>query len=134
MTMRLHVSSGSAEPPYRQLVRQIRQALQSRALRPGERLPATRVLAQTLKLNANTIARAYRELERDGLVEAKAGAGTSVVGAPPVPAGAGSREARWKVRNRLRPLAEKLVAEGRRLGLSGTEIRKLVLSALAERQ
>jgi hypothetical protein len=46
----------------------------------------------------------------------------------------GVREARWKLRNRLRPLAERLVAEGRRLRLSGTEIREVVLSAIAERQ
>ncbi len=134
MTPRWHVSRGSGDPPYRQLVRQIKLAVSSRSLKPGERLPAVRVLARQLKLNPNTIARAYRELEHEGLLEARAGAGTCLVGAPRAALIGETREARWKRRNRLQSLADKLVAEGRRLGLSGIEIRKLVLSALAERR
>ena len=133
MTLRLNVTRGSGDPPYRQLVRQIKLAVSSRSLKPGDRLPAVRVLARRLKLNPNTIARAYRELEHEGLLEARAGAGTCLVGAPQTASIGETREARWKRRNRLKSLADKLVAEGRRLGLSGVEIRKLVISALAER-
>jgi GntR family transcriptional regulator len=133
VTLRLHVSGDSGEPVYRQLARQIRQAVSRGSLKPGDRLPAVRVLARHLKRNPNTIARAYRELEHEGLLEARAGAGTCVVGAPAASAGE-MREPRWKRSNRLRPLAEKLVTEGRRVGLSSAEIRKLVHSALAERR
>jgi GntR family transcriptional regulator len=133
MTLRLHVSPGSGEPPYRQLVRQLKKALSSRSLKPGERLPAVRVLARDLRLSPNTVARAYRELEREGLLAARAGGGTRVNAAPSVPNG-GRRGPAWQVRDRLRPLAEKLVAEGRLLGLSSTEIRQIVFAALAERR
>jgi GntR family transcriptional regulator len=133
VTLRLHVSGDSGEPVYRQIARQIRQAVSRGSLKPGERLPAVRFLARQLKRNPNTIARAYRELEHVGLLEARAGAGTCVVGTPSASAGE-TREPRWKRSSRLRPLAEKLVVEGRRLGLSPAEIRRLVLAALGERR
>src|SRR5262249_38353533 len=119
MTLRLDVSRSSGEPPYRQLVRQIRKAISSRSLKTGDRMPSVRVLARELRLSANTVARAYRELEREGLVAARAGGGTRVNAAPALST-AGRRGPAWQLREKLRPLAEKLVAEGRLLGLSST--------------
>jgi DNA-binding transcriptional regulator YhcF (GntR family) len=133
MTVRLHVVPGSGEPPYRQLVRQLKKALSSQSLKPSDRLPAVRVLARELGLSPNTVARAYRELEREGLIAARAGGGTRVSAAFSSPV-AGRRRPVWHLREKLRPLAEKLVAEGRLLGLSSTEIRAVVFAALAERR
>jgi GntR family transcriptional regulator len=133
MTLRLHVAPGSDEPPYQELVRQLKKALSSRSLKPCERLPAVRVLARDLHVSPNTVARAYRELEREGLLAARAGGGTRVNAALPVPDGR-RRGPAWQLRDRLRPVAEKLVAEGRLLGLSSTEIRQIVFAALAERR
>src|SRR5262245_33524846 len=132
MGLRLDVSRNSPEAPYRQLVRQLKRALASRALRPGDRLPSVRVLARELRLSANTVARGYRELESEGLIAARAGGGTRVNA---VPSPAGLRQGRgWQLRATLRPLVDKVVAEGRQLGLSSTEIRSLVNAALLDRR
>ena len=63
---------------YVQLVQQVRQALRVGLLRPGDQLPKVRDVAQTLAINPNTVLKAYRELEREGLVEARRGLGTFV--------------------------------------------------------
>jgi GntR family transcriptional regulator len=134
MTLRLHVSPDAGEPPYRQLVRQLKKALASGSPKPGEQMPPVRVLARDLKVSPNTVARAYRELEREGLVAARAGGGTRVNGTAPALGDGSRRERAWQRRARLRLRADKLVAEGRRLGLSSSEIRGVVFAALAERR
>src|SRR5262245_33075880 len=133
MAIRLHVSPDADEPPYRQLVRQLKKALAAGSLKSGEQMPAVRVLARDLRLSPNTVARAYRDLEREGLLAARAGGGTRVSTSPAVVEGV-RRERAWQRRARLRPLADKLVAEGRMLGLSSTDIRRVVFAALAERR
>jgi GntR family transcriptional regulator len=96
-------------------------------------MPAVRTLARDLQVSPNTVARAYRELEREGLLTARAGGGTRVNGTAAVRDGL-PRERAWQLRARLRPFADRLVAEGRLLGLSSSDIRGIVFAALAERR
>lgn len=80
LSLQLDFSSGL--PAYLQIVRRLeRQAARGR-LRPGDQLPTVRALADSLGLNFNTVARAYRLLHRDGVVSAQRGRGTYVIGKP----------------------------------------------------
>lgn len=63
---------------YMQLVQQVRQALRVGLLAPGDQLPKVREVAQSLAINPNTVLKAYRELEIEGLVEGRPGVGTFV--------------------------------------------------------
>lgn len=70
-------------PIYAQLDRAIRAAIATGKFAPGEQLPTVRQLAVDLRLNANTVARVYLDLERAGIVEARRGIGTFVASEPP---------------------------------------------------
>src|SRR5215470_9316711 len=65
-------------PIYLQLMEQVKHAVETGALRPGEQLPGIRALAEELVINANTVAKAYRELEHEGVLELRHGAGAFV--------------------------------------------------------
>ena len=73
MLIQLNFKSG--KPVYLQVVDQIKAAAASGALQPGEPLPSIRPLAEQLRLNRNTVAKAYAELESQGIVETRAGKG-----------------------------------------------------------
>jgi GntR family transcriptional regulator len=77
----LDTTSGVAT--YLQLVQQVHQALQLGLLEPGDRLPTAQQVVSKLAINPNTVLKAYRELEREGLVRARPGLGTFVVGTLP---------------------------------------------------
>ncbi len=68
---------------YLQLVQQVRQALQLGLLEPGDQLPTAQQVVTSLAINPNTVLKAYRDLEREGLVRAKPGLGTFVVATLP---------------------------------------------------
>jgi len=74
-------------PPYLQLVAQVKQALRLGWLAPGDKLPTVHEVAAAAVVNSNTVLKAYKELEREGLVTARQGVGTfvsgSLSGAPP---------------------------------------------------
>lgn len=80
--MHIHVDTSSPLPPYEQLRAQIHAMVASGALREGARLPPIRQLAGDLGLAANTVGRAYHELERDGIVQTRGRHGTVVTGKP----------------------------------------------------
>ncbi|MGJ7441927.1 GntR family transcriptional regulator [Aquipuribacter sp. MA13-6] len=82
----LQVDLLSPTPPYEQVRRQVAAHVSAGTLRPGQRLPTVRELAGRLGLSPNTVARAYRELERDGLVTTRRRVGTVVTAAPAGPA------------------------------------------------
>src|SRR5258708_40370286 len=65
-------------PIYLQLMEQIKHAIETGALRPGEQLPGRRPLAEELVINPTTVAKAYRELEHEGVIELRHGAGAFV--------------------------------------------------------
>jgi GntR family transcriptional regulator len=79
------VDGRSVVPPYMQIVQQVRQALRMGVLDVGDKLPTVREVVAATAVNPNTVLKAYRDLERDGLVEPRAGHGTFVVGRPSGP-------------------------------------------------
>jgi GntR family transcriptional regulator len=70
---------GSGVATYLQLVHQVHQALQLGLLEPGDQLPTAQAVVAKLAINPNTVLKAYRDLEREGLVRARPGIGTFVV-------------------------------------------------------
>jgi GntR family transcriptional regulator len=76
-----HLDPASGVATYLQLVQQVHQALQLGLLEMGDRLPTAQQVVGALAINPNTVLKAYRELEREGLVRARPGLGTFVVGA-----------------------------------------------------
>ena len=112
-------------PIYLQLMEQVKHAIETGALRPGEQLPGIRPLAEELVINANTVAKAYRELEHEGVIELRHGAGAFVAGTP----GRGP-----KVSDKFRaaqPVVASAVERLRSRGLSDEEIRRLFEAQLA---
>ncbi len=79
------VDGRSGVAPYLQIVRQVRQALRMGVLNIGDQLPSVREVVASAAINPNTVLKAYRDLEREGLVEARAGQGTFVRALPPGP-------------------------------------------------
>jgi GntR family transcriptional regulator len=79
------VDGRSGVPPYLQIVQQVRQALRMGVLGVGDQLPTVREVVAAVAVNPNTVLKAYRDLEREGLVEARAGQGTFVRARPPGP-------------------------------------------------
>lgn len=76
--MRIQLNFKSGKPVYLQVVDQVKSAAASGAVRPGEALPSIRPLAEELRVNRNTIAKAYAELENQGVIETMAGKGCFV--------------------------------------------------------
>jgi GntR family transcriptional regulator len=74
-----HLDSRSGVSPYLQVVHQVRQALRLGLLHEGDQLPTVKDVVARLAINPNTVLKAYRELERDGLVAARPGIGTFVI-------------------------------------------------------
>jgi GntR family transcriptional regulator len=73
-----HLDSRSGVSPYQQLVHQVRNALRLGLLQKGDQLPTVKDVVANLAINPNTVLKAYRELEHDGLVSARPGVGTFV--------------------------------------------------------
>ena len=78
MPLALQITPGSSTPIFKQIVDQIRLAIATGSARPGAQLPSVRVLAQRLVINPNTVARAYADLTRDGLLDSQQGRGVFI--------------------------------------------------------
>ncbi len=117
--MLLHVNASLGVPIYLQVESQVKHAVASGVLREGDALPSVRKLAVELAINPNTVARAYQELERDGIIRTVQGGGTFV--ADGVPQLLKSERLR-----RLGPLAAQLAVEAHHLRLSGKEVLEMV--------
>jgi GntR family transcriptional regulator len=83
--IRFRVNGRSDTPTYVQIVQQVRQALRMGMLELGDQLPSVRAVVAETAINPNTVLKAYRDLEREGLVEARSGHGTFVRALPPGP-------------------------------------------------
>jgi len=77
--IQLRIDPRSGLPVYRQITHQVRDALRLGMLLPGDRMPTVRELVATLAINPNTVMKAYRELEREGLIGGRPGQGTFVL-------------------------------------------------------
>src|ERR1700680_310856 len=82
MVIEFHLDSRSGVAPYMQVIHQVRQALRLGLLREGDQLPKVKDVAAGLAINPNTVLKAYRELEYEGLAAARPGVGTVVTGTP----------------------------------------------------
>jgi GntR family transcriptional regulator len=117
--MLIHINPSTGVPIYSQIEGQVKQSVAAGALRQGDALPSVRKLAADLRINPNTVARAYQNLERDGVISAVPGGGTYVADSSP---GLLKSE---KIR-RLRPHARQVAVEGAQLRLAREEILALV--------
>jgi GntR family transcriptional regulator len=115
MAFDFNISPGSGSPIFRQIVDQVRLAAATGRLAPGDLLPSVRALAERLLVNPNTVAKAYGELSRDGIIETQQGRGVFI---------AQPRQIYTKAERlrRLSPLLDSLVNEGLSLGFAPEEI------------
>lgn len=119
------ISTGSSAPIYRQICEQVRLAVATGRLGVGEQLPSVRALAEQLVLNPNTVARAYAELARDGLIESRAGRGVFVIRKRKV-------FTREEGRRRLEPMIQGLMGEAMAMDFAPEELRAAFEKKLAE--
>jgi GntR family transcriptional regulator len=120
MVIEFHLNARSGVAPYLQLIHQVRQALRLGLLREGDQLPTVKDVVARLAINPNTVLKAYRELEYEGLVAARPGVGTFVTGT----LGEGSLAAHGPLRRDL----QRWLAKARRAGLDDESIEALFLS------
>ncbi len=121
------VDGRSGVAPYLQIVRQVRQALRMGVLNIGDQLPSVREVVASVAINPNTVLKAYRDLEREGLVEARSGQGTFVRALPPgPPPGTHSRLghslARWVSEARAAGLDEESMESLLRITLRSADV------------
>jgi len=117
--MRFTLDLSDGVPIYRQIIRQIENAVLSDRLKAGERLPTIRSLAVELKINPNTIAKAYGELEIRGILTTQVGSGTYISDKKPDPEDEGPER-------RIRELVGRFIEEMQELGVSKNELAELV--------
>jgi GntR family transcriptional regulator len=125
----LTVDPADPTPLYAQLDRGIRAAIAAGRLKPGDRLPTVRQLAVELRINANTVAKVYAELERAGVLATQRGVGTFVRDYP-TPLGLATRRDRER---ELKPLVDRLLADASAVGISLHDIVRY-LEAIEARQ
>ena len=116
MIFRSNPSSGV--PVYLQLIEQVKHAIDVGALRPGDQLPGIRRVAEDIVINPNTVAKAYRDLEHEGVIELRQGAGAFIA-----ENGTANRVARVKA---AQPAIQALLDRLASTGLTVDEIRRLV--------
>jgi GntR family transcriptional regulator len=114
----------SGVPIYLQIIEQVKHAVETGALRPGEQLPGIRRLSEELVINPNTVAKAYRELEHEAVIELRQGAGAFVA------ANARAHRQAEKFRGATAIVAG-TVKQLHARGLTDEEIRRLIEAALA---
>lgn len=120
----IHLDFRSGIPIYTQIVEQVKQQLVSGELKPGDQLPTVRALALELRVNFNTVARAYRLLDEAGIISTQQGRGTYILDTPPP-------EHTDKLRQQaLESLTRDYLNEVLRLGCSADEINKTLKEQL----
>lgn len=126
LILRLDFHSGL--PIYTQIVNQIQSQLANGVLKPGDQLPTVRALAQELRVNFNTVARAYRILDEARIISTQQGRGTYITEIPPP-------NISEKLRNEsLEALTQRFINEAFRLGFFEKEISQMVRDSLKVRK
>ena len=117
MNLSIAINVGSATPIYRQITEQVRLGVARGKLKVGEQLPSVRAMAVELVVNPNTVARAYTDLAREGLIESRAGRGVFVTQKRKM-------FTREEGRRRLEPLMEGLIGEAMVMDFTREELRE----------
>jgi GntR family transcriptional regulator len=126
LTLQLDFHSGL--PIYTQIVNQIQSQLVNGILKPGDQLPTVRALAQELRVNFNTVARAYRILDEARIISTQQGRGTYITEIPPPDVSERLRH------ESLEALTQRFIAEAIRLGFSEREVSQMVRDSLKPRK
>jgi GntR family transcriptional regulator len=121
MIFRLNQSSGI--PLYLQLIEQVKHAVETGALREGDQLPTIRKVAEDLVMNPNTVVRAYRELEHEGVLDLKHGSGAYIKE---------SAGGRARVMRKAQTIVQSTIERLATLGLTEDEIRRVLANELAQ--
>jgi GntR family transcriptional regulator len=123
--VQISINTADPRPIYVQIMDEVRRAIVMGSLRPEDPLPSVRQLSSDLRVNPNTVAQAYRDLERAGTVYVRRGQGTFVA-----QTGAGQAERRAMVRG----VAERALVEAHRSGVSAEELIEAIREAAASRE
>jgi GntR family transcriptional regulator len=121
LIFRLNPSSGV--PLYLQLIEQVKHAVETGALRAGEQLPAIRKVAEELVMNPNTVVRAYRELEHEGVLDLRHGSGAFIKE---------SAGGRARVMRKAQTIAQTAIERLVSLGLTEAELRRVLENEMAQ--
>ena len=127
MNLNLAINTGSPTPIYKQITDQVRLAVATGKLAVGDQLPSVRALAEELVVNPNTVARAYTDLAREGLIESRAGRGVFITRKRKM-------FTREEGRRRLEPLMEGLIGEAMVMDFSREELREAFEKKLSQCQ
>ncbi len=117
--MQLYINPKKGVPAWRQIVQQVKNLAAAGALEPGEKLPSVRALAKEIGVNPITTARAYRELEAEGVIETRQGAGTFLA----------SRRillTEEEALRRILPLVDEALVNSRQMGMTCEALIKLI--------
>jgi GntR family transcriptional regulator len=119
------INTGSSTPIYRQIAEQVRLGVATGRLVVDDALPSVRALAEELVLNPNTVARAYGELARDGVIESRPGRGVFIIRKRKV-------FAREEGRRRLEPLVNGLIGEAMAMDFTPQELQDIFEKKLGQ--
>jgi GntR family transcriptional regulator len=125
VNLNISISTGSSIPIYKQITDQIRHAVATGKLTVADQLPSVRALAEELVLNPNTVARAYADLAREGLIEARAGRGVFVIPKRRV----FNRE---EGRRRLEPLIDAVMGEAMAMDFTPEQLQEVFENKMRE--
>lgn len=123
--MWFHVDTSSGVPIYLQIVNQVKRATASGLLAEGDQMPSVRDLAVQLTVNPNTVAKAYQELEREGVIKSSRGRGTFI-------AGEGVKLIHKERVRVVQEAIDKVLVEAHHLGISNPELSELFTKRLEE--
>jgi DNA-binding transcriptional regulator YhcF (GntR family) len=122
--MFIHIDTTSELAIYDQIVRQVIFAVADEAVKPGELIPSVREMARELTVNPNTVSRAYRQLQSDGVLETVRGTGLSV-------AQGASKQCRTERMTLIRDRLRQVLQEAKHSRLNGESLRELIEQELA---
>jgi DNA-binding transcriptional regulator YhcF (GntR family) len=127
-SMMIRIDPGASTPIYMQIVERLHSLMVAGKLSPGDQLPPVRQLAETLQINFNTVARAYRWLEEAGLLSMRQGRGTYVLDRP-----LAALERQQRQEN-LEQFVQRIVKESRRLGFAMTDVQAALSKHAADNE